>query len=443
MGLLGRLAVVLLFCFLTGCATVPEEIADIRLLKQDATVYLFPSTSHIPLISSADQAVINDNFDETYFSPWHLAAPRYGKDDITRKFDKYRDNMGYGENKLAHTQSWFDALYANAVIDSFPNADLPAITVVNSDLRLLPTSKPLFHDFDLPGEGYPFDYLQNSRIPVNTPVKIIHISRDRDWLFVDSPIAMGWVAAGHLALVGGAFQKDWERGRYSIAVKDDVPVYDSQGSCLFRTSMGAQFPRIDQEDLETHRILVAVRDRNGRAVIKEVVVSKHDFSEKPVVPNPANIAGLINEMIGQPYGWGGMYGNRDCSATLKDLFAPFGLWLPRNSKRQAHDVGELIDLTPFDSTEKEKVILEKGVPFATLIWRPGHIMLYLGSHQGRPVVFHNLWGLLTRNWYGKEGRKIIGHAAITTLSPGKELGNTRRERDLLNTAAGMTVLFPE
>ena len=45
----------------------------------------------------------------------------------------------------------------------------------------------------------------------------------------------------------------------------------------------------------------------------------------------------------QPYGYGGLYDNRDCSAMTRDLFAPFGLYLPRNSSEQARG-GKVVPL---------------------------------------------------------------------------------------------------
>jgi cell wall-associated NlpC family hydrolase len=66
---------------------------------------------------------------------------------------------------------------------------------------------------------------------------------------------------------------------------------------------------------------------------------------------------MANELIGEAYGWGGLYQNRDCSAMVRDMFSPFGIWLPRHSEDQAREGGEFIDLTTFSPEEKEKVIL--------------------------------------------------------------------------------------
>jgi cell wall-associated NlpC family hydrolase len=154
-----------------------------------------------------------------------------------------------------------------------------------------------------------------------------------------------------------------------------------------------------------------------------------------------NMAAIANELVNEPYGWGGLHGNRDCSAMVRDLFAPFGIWLPRNSAHQAKQGGSFIDLSDLSADEKEGVILAQGVPYLTLLWRPGHIMLYIGSYEGEPLVFHNMWGISTRDLLGRRGRRIVGHAAITTLHPGRELfGYDAASADLKKNIIGMTLL---
>ena len=56
-----------------------------------------------------------------------------------------------------------------------------------------------------------------------------------------------------------------------------------------------------------------------------------------------------------------MYQERDCSSTLRDLFTPFGLWLPRNSGQQA---GEGI----YISLKDLKTYIEWWSVFNIQIW---------------------------------------------------------------------------
>jgi hypothetical protein len=166
-----------------------------------------------------------------------------------------------------------------------------------------------------------------------------------------------------------------------------------------------------------------------------------DAALKPLRFNAANTARIANEMIGEPYGWGGLYGHRDCSSMTRDFFAVFGIWLPRHSEDQVKEVGTYIDLSGLSPEEKEKTIIKKGVPYLSLLWRKGHVMLYIGAKDGRALIFHNIWGIRTKDIQGREGRKIIGQAVITTLQPGQELRDVdSASGSLLNNISAMNIL---
>jgi hypothetical protein len=137
--------------------------------------------------------------------------------------------------------------------------------------------------------------------------------------------------------------------------------------------------------------------------------------------------------MGQTYGWGGLYENRDCSALIQDLFAGFGLPLPRNSKDQA-DAGENISLEGLSGPEKQAMIRTQGIPLQTLLYMPGHIMLYLGPDPAsdQPVICHAMWGITTRPPLSTHtGRLVVGRTVITTLAPGKEQFPLVQPQDLL------------
>lgn len=95
--------------------------------------------------------------------------------------------------------------------------------------------------------------------------------------------------------------------------------------------------------------------------------------------------------VGQPYGWGGQDGGLDCSRFVMDLFAEFGLQLPRFSGHQATAGTFSIDLSEVES-ETERMLLvdaaaRRGV---VLLHFPGHVMLYLGRDEdGRPMALHS------------------------------------------------------
>lgn len=428
---------VLLAC---GCASVPETIRDIQDLKQDHMSYIDQSSSERELVTADDQKKMDDHYNSLYFEPWHREKPYYQIDIVERGFKKYRKNLGYGENGRKLRKSWIKTLTASADLEHYPNSGLIAITIENADLRVMPTHKPRFFDASYSHNGYPFDTLQESSIAANTPVFISHMAKDKDWVLVETPYAVGWMSVRSLASVDGDFIKAWEIGHYAVFIKDKIPLYDAEGRYLFKAPLGAMFPKIG-EDANNITLRVAVADNNGRACIKTAIVTKEALAVKPLKLNNMNIAKVANELINEPYGWGGLYQNRDCSALIKDMFAPFGIWLPRNSTDQAQEGGTFIDLQNLFPAEKESMILKQGIPYLTLIWRRGHIMLYMGNYQGKPLIFHNIWSVRTKDLLGRVGRKIVGHAAITTLNPGMEFRNDDTPKNnYVNSILGMTIL---
>ena len=410
-------------------------------LPQDHLLYLKKSLAEQELISPADQQRLDEKFNQSFFAPWHREESRPDKDEALARVKKYRENLGYGENRKKHTKEWIERLAGNANLETFPNTGFRAITTANTDLRELPTHRPHFSSFSQAGEGYPFDHLQYSAIAVNTPIFISHLSKDKAWALAFSHYGTGWVPAADIASVGQDFVSTWENGALITVVQDEVPVYDQEGMYRFPASFGWLFPKTGETG-DRYEILIAVGDENRKGLIKKATLAKKQAIIKPLKLTSSNLARLANELLHKPYGWGGLYGNRDCSATLKDLFAPFGVWLPRDSKDQAAR-GTSVALKNLPQKEKEKVILKDGVPFLTLIWMKGHIMLYIGDYRGKAVVFHNIWAVRTKDPQGQEGRKIIGQSVISTLYLGKDpTAGDRFDAGLLNRVEGITFLIP-
>jgi cell wall-associated NlpC family hydrolase len=429
----------LLFSFFSLFSSVMAD--ETKELKQDLTFYLPKSSADRDLIDSRLHREMNARFNQYLFAPWHREADRSEKEEAIARVKRYSENLGYGENKQKHARKWVEILARNANLETYPNTGFGAITVANTDLRELPTHRPHFSSFTRAGEGYPFDNLQYSAIAANTPIFVSHLSRDRAWALVVSHDGTGWVPAVDIASIDQNFVVTWENAPLIAITKDEVPLSGQDGVFRFKASFGWLFPKVGEDD-ENYQILIAVADENRKALIKKVSLSKKQGVIKPDRLSSSNLATLGNELLHKPYGWGGIYGNRDCSTTLKDLFAPFGIWLPRDSKDQAAQ-GTFVSLKGLLPNEKEKIILRDGIPFLTLIWMKGHIMLYIGNYRGKAVVFHNLWGVRTKDHQGREGRKVIGQSVISTLYLGMDLPDADRSYgDLLNRVEGMTFLVP-
>ena len=167
--------------------------------------------------------------------------------------------------------------------------------------------------------------------------------------------------------------------------------------------------------------------------------SAHGYSQV----NRAGIGtgGAVSERITLTDGTvvGIAFGDRDCSALTRELLTPFGIWLPRNSLSQARS-GRRIMLDGMSIKEKEKGILRDGVPFLTLVWLRGHIMLYVGPYKGRPAIFHNVWGVRTVEGASDNERFVIGRAVVSSITPGSELRNLYRTTTFGDRVNSITVL---
>jgi cell wall-associated NlpC family hydrolase len=437
--------ILLVAFFLTGCWKAPETIKDVIDLRQDHTAYWPDGPQSRDLISAENQARQDEDYNTIYFSVWHQREPFFAQPDAVRvDFKKFAAKPGYGENKRKHTTAWLKKLQQNASLHNYPNGRFPAITIRNTDLRLLPTKRPQFSSPGADSNGWPFDNLQRSAVAVNTPIFVCHLSADKAWALVETCFTFGWMPVDDFARARNNFIQKWESGPFAVITKDQITVTDKNGQFSAMASLGYVFPLV-REIPGKMEIMTATTDKNHRtAVIRHGYVARDAAASKPLRLNSLNAVSIANELLGQPYGWGGLYGNRDCSSMTRDFFAVFGIWLPRHSEDQVKEAGVYTDLDGLKPEQKEKLILEKGIPYLTLLWRKGHVMLYIGKQNGRALIFHNIWGIKTRDLRGREGRKIIGQAVITTLQPGRELRNfDAQSGDLLTTISGMSILAPE
>ncbi len=432
---------VIFFFILSGCVSAPDTIRDVRELRQDHAFYLTDIDGRADPLPAALQARMDEDYNAIFFSVWHQRRSFHAREErVRRDFKRYSFRPGYGENKRLHPSSWLKKLQQNAALDDYPNALIRGITTRNTNLRELPTNSPHFTSANGDSSAWPFDNLQRSSVPAGTPVYVCHVSADKAWALVETSFTYGWMPVEDFARVNEDFVKTWESGRYAVILRDSTSILDKNGRFLVKASVGHFFPFTAAADGKL-QICVAAADQNRQAVIRQGFVPAEAAAAKPLRFTPANAVRIANEMIGEPYGWGGLYGNRDCSAMTRDFFAVFGIWLPRHSEDQVKEAGAYIDLRGLSPEEKERIIMEKGVPYLSLLWRKGHVMLYIGAANGRALIFHNIWGIRTKDLQGREGRKIIGQAVITGLMPGRELADMDSSAgSLLDNIAAMNIL---
>ncbi len=436
------LPLVLLTLLLAACGREPTlpppdqyqttTIQDLREFPQDLRAYAAKAGGDRPLLTPEQSAAEAERFRKLFFAAWAVTKPDKGNLDFFRaELQRQGAKRGYAENLQPWDAQRWDAMAANADWASFPSLRAEAITVRASNLRTAPTMRPRFVHPSAPGQGFPFDEFQQTSLPVGFPLMVLHRSADSAWLYVESAFVPGWILAQDVAFVDDAFQNQWKAAPLAAAVEDNVPLRAPGGSLLAVAHIGAVLPR------EGSDVLVPARAASGSAQI--VRVRAQGFAPLPLPLTANRMADIGNQLLGQPYGWGGLFENRDCSAMMRDMFTPFGLWLPRNSASQAKAC-VYVDIAGKSPAAKEAAILADGVPFRTLLWLPGHIGLYVGEYNGKAAFFHNIWGIRTKGEGAWSGRHVLGRAVVTSTRPGRELPDLGQGALLLDRMQGMSLL---
>lgn len=403
-------------------ATITQQI--VSEYSQNAFDYIDPNQAFT--ISYTQQLKLRKDYLQRYFSPW-TGEHTYESLQEIKKTEFSISNSAeliksYGINYRKHSILWYKNIIADMDLNTFPNLNMRGIVVHNTYLRGLPTVDPAFDNPKDIGEGYPFNYLQSSILVKGTPIHVYHISKNGQWCLIATDYYFGWIKTNDLAFVSNSFVESWMQDQFVVPLKDNISAYDDDFNYRFSTRIGALYPLAKITPHYYKVLTVTVNPDNRYARIVAANLSNKDVTLFPLLLSTENIAFMIDQMQDHPYGWGDLYGYRDCSSTTRDLFGTFGIWLPRTSSEQV-DSKQAIHLGGMNDAKKTQIIINKGIPFLTLIHNPGHILLYIG-HRGKQIyVFHDMWKMYTRVLSGKPGQAIVGQPVITPLSFGSQYHN--------------------
>lgn len=428
--MLARVASALLALMIASsvASAATQSVADLKDHPQKMSAYM-PASPDARITPEAEQNALAGEFLRRHFAPWT-------NEDLSYLDLTLEQVISYGAS-LTSRKLFVDggkrfpdaAMEKLRRIASGVTADArprPGITLAQCDLRVLPTNERLYTNAaSAKGANglLKLDALQSSSIKAGEPIAIYGASADSNWVYVSTESVVGWIPAKCAAPISAETRARIMNSPHRVAVRDDIAVKGEGGRTLAVLKLGALLPS------DGAALLFPVRGDDGSAVLAHWTPPAGSFDDFPAPFTARRAVAVCDELIGEPYGWGGLDGRRDCSAMTRDYFAVFGVWLPRNSGDQ-EGTGDSITLKNVAVAQRERVVAQRAVPFASIIHMPGHIMLYIGDKGGVPLVLHNMWGIRTNAAGGKTGRHVVGRCVVTTLRPGRELKN-RAKRSLL------------
>lgn len=409
-------------------------------------------------------------FKEKFLMPWIVDVDSMAREinlhPSFRRFFPTPESLNergcHTGNYQPYSNSFLQSISHNTQMANFPNRKLWGITTESVDLRQIPTTAYCLQSIRNAGEGYPFDYLQQTSLWIGTPVLVLHQSLDLMWYFVMTPYGNGWLPANQVGEINNRQKKSWMNAGWLAILDDQTLVQTTEGIATLHT--GTVLPYFSSNQQDTQYEVWIPHFRFGQNIkITSGYVPKFKAHPIPLPFEKQHVAKLLTNLLGGKYSWGGIDGGRDCSSTLKDFFTPFGIWLPRNSSMQ-RQVGQVISL---EGTHEQKIrkIRQEGIPFQTIIYKRGHAMLFVGTNEeGFPLIFHNVWGLkpvlqgqaleeiaqhrvsngifgITPRADGVFSRFIIGRAVITPVSPERKFTNIKFDA-FLDNIISMNILRP-
>lgn len=421
---------ILLFVF-SGCAQNHQVLAaptllpgtDRSMLTAGYWISRHPSPDD-PVLAAEQIAGLNrriENDLKTVMDITRIPLPYSGRDlvgAIRKDIDRLRVRPRYLASGRQVPGEFYEHLEKDMDLAAVnPSVDPGYGVVVRfSDQRILPTMEPLYGK---PSET-DFDALQNNTLELGAPLLLLHRTRDLKWTYVRSSSSSGWVESRHIARCSPeALEHFIHPERFVVILRPKADIYRNPALTYAEeyVQMGVRLPLIAVEE-NVYQVLIPISDSQGYLVRQQGYVPKNQASEGYLPYTARNILLQAFEMLNAPYGWGGMYGEQDCSRYVQQIFATVGIHFPRNSADQAM-VGERIAEFDPDTPEFVKTrSLDQAVGGITTLYLKGHIMLYLGKVGFLPYAIHETWAYRAPDGEQELTYKI-NRVAVTDLDLGK------------------------
>ncbi len=334
-----------------------------------------------------------------------------------------RQSKGYDHTNRIIAPAFYDRI--EAAIGDVPSVIQPAwgIITARTSLRRFPTNEAFY---DKPF-GNEFDRFQYSTLECGDPIVVLHRTLDSTWSFIQTTYTMGWVPSASVAIGDHKTVLAFSRSSPLVATGSMIPVYTDPAFAVHAVSipMGTKLPFVEQKD-RYYSVTLPWRAPDGSLKFTTGYLKPDADVHVGFLPYTArNFYQQVFKLVGQAYGWGDLFDGRDCSRLVMDVFSAFGFNMPRNSRRQAsfNPAGQK---DTEGLAEKDKLgILKSLEGWPALLYMPGHIMIYLGTIDGRVYAIHSAWSWRESRIIGKRtvmaGRVVVSDIARGTGSRGSLL----------------------
>lgn len=312
------------------------------------------------------------------------------------------------QNGIPVTQAYLDALLDNANADGIPDAlsIRYGYSVARASLRSLPTN-------DFAGESESdlfYDKLVQSECMPFLPVMVVHESKDGEWYFVWFYGFGGWVEKNKIALCPS--RGDWlarqEEEDFLLVTGRELRLNVDRGNEELSglvLPMGTRMPLLPVEEtpesvsgratFNSYAVKLPVRGGDGmiedRVALVPMSTDVHigylDYTSR-------NVLTQAFKLLGDRYGWAGLDLSNDCSGVVREIWLCFGIEMDRTAGPQSRTtLATIIDVE--NTATEEKMTALAGLTPGSLVYFPGHIMIWLGMRDNIPYVISSVGSFAT------------------------------------------------
>lgn len=308
-----------------------------------------------------------------------------------------KDPAKYYLNGKPTTEEYWKDLIAKSNIEGIPeeiNVKF-GFTVKRMTLRLFPTEDRVFDDTS---DRY-YDAMIFSECLPYMPVAVLHESTDGEYLYVVFDSYAAWVRKDAIAICKDI--SDWktrqEPGQWLVVTGREIRLGNdpySPNTTNLVLPMGTRMELVpaDKAPKSTNQrttygdyvVKVPTRGSDGNLVDEFVLIPVSDDVNVGFLPlTSENIVKQAFKRLGDRYGWAGDLQANDCTGITREIYRCFGILLPRVGQSNVNGVYK-VSMSKMDSKQKLEVI-GKLAP-GSLVSMPGHMMIYLGTVDGKPYV---------------------------------------------------------
>ena len=320
-------------------------------------------------------------------------------------------------------EEYYNKIIKNINLDGINDENVVQYGVVvnNTHIRTFPTDDVSYY---APNDFF-IDLNYETGLKVCERALVLHTSADKKYYFVKTEFYDGWVAVEDIALTDRSTWVEYDSLDDFLVVTGDY-INLNYNLCNATTSeiklvMGTKLPLITQKPNAVDKVSteasyvvnLPTRDCNGRLeFVKARVPFNKDVSVGYLTYNQKNVLQQVFKLVGNIYGWSDLWGSRDCSSSVRDVYKSFGFNLPRNTGKQTK-ICTSVDVSKMDLKEKKDFI--KSQPVGSMVYMPGHVMMYIGSEDKEPYVIHATYKAKIKN-SEEEKNEFYNSTVISKLS---------------------------